>query len=583
MASAAKTIKVSGTFSFVDEINRKNHRLGGIVFEVRATKHNNVVHYKRAVGRTNPDGSFSVVVDNSGSHIREESKIFIRFKTEAEYCKVDKPVFIGTEYEFDSERVNVGKKTELTINASVNVEGNDVGKAFQVLAMLRAGTFHVKELLKKDPQYVRCEYPGVTSGKSSYASYTWIHLDGTAYNGTTVLHEYGHCFEHMLGCNYLKLGKWPGFYHQFKEDLTIRYGKEKGLFTAFFEGFATVFETMTVYKYRNSMLSGIPGCNVTTPFMTYRGDNKKLICRNYFGELDYCLGEGDELAVIITLLSIMNKIEVKYGDTDYLFPFHADSNGRFLEVADDTLGFDIIVSIVRSFINSLSMDKFNDKFEAAAGHLAIIKKYRYFLMRTSISPNNFVQKSNPNGFYNVDFVPGGNVRNNKTATKQNKFTANVYSAGLDRKPDTKNLEGSTRIDLSKYGYKCEESACYVSVEGKCYYDGDYTGPYKSPTYLVNPGYENEKENNENQSGGSRHNGINVGFGRDGVKTGNGKTDNKFGNFKTDTYAPMGTGKGRSAIENYIANNDKVQGGVKDTKPEGVDPMGPVVRGLNKKK
>ena len=221
MASAAKTIKVSGTFSFVDEINRKSHRLGGVVFEVRATKHNNVVHYKRAVGRTNPDGSFSVVVDNSGRHIREESKIFIRFKTEAEYCEVGKPVFIGNEYEFDSERVNVGKKTELTINASVNVAGNDVGKAFQILAMLRAGTFHAKELLKKDPQYVYCEYPGATGDHSSYAAYKWIHLDRTAYNGTTVLHEYGHCFEHMLGCNYEKLGKWPGFYHQFKEDLTI--------------------------------------------------------------------------------------------------------------------------------------------------------------------------------------------------------------------------------------------------------------------------------------------------------------------------------------------------------------------------
>ena len=76
--------------------------------------------------------------------------------------------------------------------------------------------------------------------------------------------------------------------------------------------------------------------------------------------------------------------------------------------------------------------------------------------------------------------------------------------------------------------------------------------------------------------------MSIGIGKDGIKAGHEKADEKFGNIKTD-YAPMGTGKGRSAIENYIANNDKVQSGQKDTKPDFVDPLGPVARGLNKKK
>ena len=163
MANAAKTIKVSGTLSFLDDENNARHPLAGMKVELYNKKYWISIPKAIATTYTDNNGKYCFNFNNKDGDIKKGSKLFLRAYTEAEHCKVSKQGTKHLAYHLDSIRYDVDNKENLVIDCLLKTD-TTAGKAYEVLMILRAGTIFVRDQLGMTPTFVDCTYPGTTYG-----------------------------------------------------------------------------------------------------------------------------------------------------------------------------------------------------------------------------------------------------------------------------------------------------------------------------------------------------------------------------------------------------------------------------------
>lgn len=475
-ASAAETIKVSGTLQLKDDYNQAIHALTGIKVYVY-TMNTLGTPYKRLVLTTDANGHFNGVIDNTKKRIKQEHSIFIKYITESDNIRVcqNGGSTTLTTYCVKCEPQNIGNKKAFTFTSSLPTKNGYTGKAFYIFMMLNAAALYVKEYIKIKPDFVTCNYPGTVSHThQSWAEFNRIHLYSGDYNNTTVLHEYAHCLQNMLGFKYS--GDLPGFHHASDYDITGKYSKEKGIYTAFFEAFADVFRACVINTYCNSLLSNYAICTLehVNAYVT-RG-------------IRHGKGEGYENSCISTMLGLLID---KYDVLSQL----SNEPTYYKKISKSTITFSEMANLFKEtcktgFSGCPSLYAFNKIMEEKYKGKPILEAYHYLLSESKCAPHHFSLNATAQS-YTIDFKPGGNKEKenwgneqepnwgNECQTLQKKFKYKLYNSKGDV-IKTVDLGSKKSFTIDKLTYEAAGGKkFYVSVCG--YADHRYwpTGWYES--------------------------------------------------------------------------------------------------------
>ncbi len=476
-ANAAETIKVSGTLQLKDDYNQSIHALSGIkvyVYTMNALG----TPFKRLVLTTDANGHFNGVIDNTKKRIKQEHSIFIKYITENDNIRVcqNGGSTTLTTYCVKCEPQNIGNKKAFTFSSSPLTEDGYTGKAFHVLMLLNAAALFVKEYIGMKPDFVTCNYPGtVSSTHQSWAEFNRIHLYKGDYNRNTVLHEYAHCVQNMLGFKYS--ADLPGFHHASYYDITGRYSKEKGIYTAFFEAFADVFKACVINTYCNSLLKNYAECDLVHVI-------QPAINGKEFGK-----GEGYENSCISTMLGLLiNKYAIEFQASDEL--------ANYKKISKDTITFGELANLFKQacaagYSKCPSLHAFNKIIEEKYKGKPILEVYHYLLSASKCAPHHFSLAATNTKTYTIDFKPGGNKEKENWGNKQkpdwgdecqtlqNKFKYKLYNSKGDV-IKTVDLGGKKSFTIDKPAYEAVGGKkFYVAVCG--YADHRYwpTGWYES--------------------------------------------------------------------------------------------------------
>lgn len=494
---AASKIKVYGTLTLKDDYYGEDHPLAGVKVYIYSRNTLNTP-FKREECITNDKGYFEKVVDNSKGHIKKEHSMFIKYETETDNVRVCQNGATTITYKVELDNVAIGDKTSIPFNHGIDEKGY-TGKSFHILMLMEAASRMVKSLGYKC-SFVIANYPGTVSHtKQSWAHSKRIHLADGEYNTCTVLHEYGHCFQNMLGCKYE--GDLPGFHHNDLYDLTGYYSKEKGCYTAFFEAFADVFRYEVTCQYNgNEQLIHHYECTALEypfSFSFIHSETLKAVPGSYESRCQKRYGEAYEISCISLMLAMAHE---KFGPLfDKAFVYDNEKKSfiykNYKLIQDKGVGYKTIVDMFATLANAkhVYMHYFVKLFEAKyASNIDLLDKLHFYMSYTHIAPYGFNIETINEKQYKVSFTPGGyndkedwgtpygddpEFRNG--CTLQKKFKATIYKANGQVFDTINNISNHSFI-VPKLSFKEAGGPKYtVSVSGIANDGNMETGWYES--------------------------------------------------------------------------------------------------------
>lgn len=387
-------------------------------------------------------------------------------------------------YEFESEHKIIGSKADINFDITYD-ESSVEGKVMHILMVLDAAPRFLKDVYNYDADVVHCNWPKAGDGVSN--AWNWIRLQEEDWENTVVLHEYGHCFEHMIKVipktSYIRD-------HSATIDLTSKGSKEGGCYTAFLEGFATAFERMVVNYYKDSILKNYRGCDLPGVFDYLSSSGVK---QNFLWGIYQCgYGEGYEYSIITLLLCLIYP-SVDYIDKSTVKEMPTPFFEKPYKVEDLKLPiaelFNLLVSIRKDF----TFNSFNNAFEKKYKNTRTLLKYHYLLTITHIAPYDLKIQEQKNTSYVISFKYGGGCNEEdsgktyKGKTKQELAKVCFYNSKFEKEDNEITVSKNKKIiEIPK---RNDAKPFYISLKGESL-EKDYpTGFYESGFLKIDNKYD----------------------------------------------------------------------------------------------
>ena len=348
-----KAVKVTGILNLIDEDFGARHPLADVEVEIHrclASKNSGI---KLKTIHTDSNGYFSYTTKK----LRDTGYLYLVVRTESTYVKVSDTCEVYPHKE-ECEKVDITNKSSIDLSHDF-LEPSKFARALHVLLMMRACALFVKDQFGMEPDFVRCNYPMyIKDEKSNSCSWSNIRLKEEHWNGTVVLHEYGHCFQKMIK---VKNEYNPVKEHDLYKDSTIDRKKYTGLHQAFLEGFANFFDIAVINTYKETLLKDFACCNHQDDFEFQVFHSS--VPSHCYSRVSYYSGESVEMVCCFVLTALCYKFKSIYEDElkNYSLTYIGNLPEMFSD--DDTISFKELLTIIKDIRKEFTLYNFTKKFE----------------------------------------------------------------------------------------------------------------------------------------------------------------------------------------------------------------------------
>ncbi len=409
-------------------------------------------------GYLNDNGSVEINFNNKNDLLTFDKKVKLTIKIWPDTRHATVYRTIGCLYCADFTREYSGNN--MTIKHVVDQANGEREKRLVIAEVLEFAARFVSDKLGEAPQHVNCMYPAATCGGACYSAMEGIYIHKDSFDSyRTIIHEYTHQIQRWFKL----LDVLPGFMHLDNQDLTAKYTKGKGIYTALLEGHADYLPSRVKSAFSSQLdFVGYKNYDTNRPDKVWVDGYKKA----YSGE-----GCEDTVARIFYDLTDDNA-EILSEESNLL------NTQENIKISDQML-FAVIKQLrVKYKLGEANLYLFTKMF--CEYFPALKEEFNNILTIQKVAPHNVTIKSTNNAI-KVEWTPGGqkeseyckglsyeNIGTKKAETYQTKYVVSVYDANsrlVFKSEELKNPSYTIENDAIKLA-KSKGNYILIKVLGK---------------------------------------------------------------------------------------------------------------------